>query len=48
MNKFANSNRPINGEVYEQMDSMLGHIKDIVKPRDVNLYNHIRVEVEKR
>jgi hypothetical protein len=29
------------------MDSMLGQIKDIVHPRDVNLYNHIRVEVEK-
>jgi hypothetical protein len=27
---------------------MLGKIKDIVEPRDVNLYNHIRVEVEKR
>jgi hypothetical protein len=29
------------------MDNMLGQIKDIVQPRDVNLYNHIRVEVEK-
>jgi hypothetical protein len=41
---FCNS--PIIGEVYEQMDSMLGKIKDIVDPRDVNLYNQIRVEVE--
>jgi hypothetical protein len=48
MIKFADSDRPIIGEVYEQMDSMLGQIKDIVDPRDVNLYNHIRVEVEKR
>jgi hypothetical protein len=48
MIKFAYSNRPIIGEVYEQMDSMLGQIKDIVEPRYVNLYNHIRVEVEKR
>jgi hypothetical protein len=48
MIKFADSDRPIIGEVYEQMDSMLGQIKDIVEPRDVNLYNHIRVEVEKR
>ena len=47
MIKFANSYRPIFGEVYEQMDSMLGQIKDIVEPRDVNLYNHIHVEVEK-
>jgi hypothetical protein len=48
MIKFADSNRPIIWKVYEQMDSMLGYIKDIVEPRDVNLYNHIRVEVEKR
>jgi hypothetical protein len=27
---------------------MLRKIKDIVEPRDVNLYNHIRVEVEKQ
>jgi hypothetical protein len=48
MINFADSDRPIIGEVYVQMDSMLGQIKDIVEPRDVNLYNHIRVEVEKR
>jgi hypothetical protein len=29
------------------MDSILGQIKDIIEPRDVNLYNHIHVEVEK-
>jgi hypothetical protein len=46
MIKFADSDRPIIGEVYEKMDSMLGKIKDIDEPRDVNLYNHIRVEVE--
>lgn len=44
---FANSNRPVIGEVYEQMGTMLGHLKDIVQPRDVNLYNHIHIEVEK-
>jgi hypothetical protein len=48
MIRFADPNRPIIGKVYEQMDSMLGQIKDIVEPRDVKLYNHIRVEVEKR
>ena len=48
MIKFADSDQPIIGAVYEQMDSMLGQIKDIVEPRDVNLYNLIRVEVEKR
>jgi hypothetical protein len=45
MIRFADSDRPIIREVYEQMDSMLGQIKDIVEPRDVNLYNHICVEV---
>ena len=48
MIKFSDSDRPIIGEVYEQMDSMLGLIKDIVEPKDVDLYNFIRVEVEKR
>jgi hypothetical protein len=43
MIKFADSDRPIIGEVYEQMDSMLGQIKDIVEPRDINLYNYIHV-----
>jgi hypothetical protein len=47
MIKFSDSDRPIIGEVYEQMDSMLGMIKDIVEPRDVNMYNFIRVEVER-
>jgi hypothetical protein len=48
MIKFSNSDRPIIGEMYEQMDSMLGLIKDIVEPKDVDMYNLIRVEVEKR
>lgn len=48
MIKFGDSDRPIIGEVYEQMDSMLGQIKDIVKPRDITLYNYIRAEVENR
>ena len=48
MIKFSDSDRPIIGEVYEQMDNMLGLIKDIVEPKDVNMYNLIRVEVEKR
>jgi hypothetical protein len=47
MIKFTDSDRPIIGEVYEQMNSMLGLIKDIVEPRDVNMYNLIRVEVKK-
>jgi hypothetical protein len=46
--KFVDSDRPIIGEVYEKMDSMLEKIKNTVEPRDVNLYNHICVEVEKR
>jgi len=48
MIRFAYSYWPIIGEVYEQMDSMLGQIKDIVEPRDITLYNYICVEVEKR
>jgi hypothetical protein len=47
MIKFTDLDRPIIGEVYVQMNSKLRKIKDIVEPRDVNLYNHIRVEVEK-
>jgi hypothetical protein len=45
MIQFANSDRPIIGEVYEQMDNMLGQIKDIVEPRDQNLYDFISIEV---
>eukprot|EP00253_Pinus_taeda_P014544 PITA_14544 len=48
MIKFADSDRPVIGEVYEQMDSMFGQIKDIVEPRDTTLYNYIRAEVENR
>ena len=29
MIRFADTNQPVIGEVYEQMDSMLGQIKDI-------------------
>ena len=48
MIKFSDSDKPIIGEVYEQMDNMLGQIKDIVEPRDTTLYNYIRVEVQNR
>jgi hypothetical protein len=48
MIKFSDLDRPIIGEVYEQMDSMIGLIKDIVEPKDVDMYNLIRVEVEKQ
>ena len=41
MIRFANTNKAVIGEVYEQMDSMLGHIKDIVQPKDAILYDHI-------
>jgi hypothetical protein len=33
--------------VYEKMDNMLGQIKEIVVPRDHNLYDLINIEVEK-
>jgi hypothetical protein len=48
MIKFSDPDRPFIGEVYEQMDNMLGLIKDIVEPKDVNMHNLIHVEVEKR
>ena len=41
MIQFADTDRPVIGEVYEQMDSMLGQIKDIVEPKDAILYDHI-------
>jgi hypothetical protein len=45
---FADTNQPMIGEVYEQMDNMLGQIKDIVEPRDAILYDHIHKHVVKR
>ena len=48
MIRFADSDRPVIGEVYEKMDNMLGQIKDIVELRDHNLYDFISIEVEKR
>ena len=38
MIRFADTDKPVIGEVYEQMDSMLGQIKDVVKDNDPNLY----------
>jgi len=48
MIRFADSDQPVIGEVYEQMDTMLGLMKDIVHPRDPQLYDFIRKTVEKR
>ena len=45
---FADTDKLMIGEVYEQMDSMLCHIKDIVQPKDAILYNHIHKHVVKR
>ena len=45
---FADTDQPMIGEVYEQMDTMLGHIKDIVEQRDAILYDHIHKHVVKR
>jgi len=47
MIRFADFDRLVIGEVYEKMDNMLGQIKDIVEPRDQNLYDFISIEVEK-
>jgi hypothetical protein len=41
MIRFADTDAPVIGEVYEQMDNMLGQIKDIVQPKDPNLYDII-------
>jgi hypothetical protein len=48
MIRFIDTNLPMIGEVYEQMDKMLGQIKVIVEPRDVILYDHIHKHVVKR
>ena len=48
MTRVADTDKPVIGEVYEQMDSMLGHIKDIVQQKDVILYDHIHKHVVKR
>jgi hypothetical protein len=48
MIRFADTNRPVIGEVYEQMYNMLGQIKDIVQPKDAILYDHIHKLVVKR
>ena len=48
MIQFADTDKPVIGEVYEQMDSMLGQIKDIVESKDPILYDHIHTHVIKR
>ena len=42
MIRFADTDKPVIGEVYEQMDTMLGQMKDIVHNNDPNLYKLIR------
>ena len=44
---FADTDQSVIGEVYEQMDSMLGQNKDIVEQRDAILYDHIHKHVIK-
>jgi len=41
MIQFADIDKPVIGEVYEQMDTMLGQIKDIVHNNDPDLYKLI-------
>ena len=48
MIRFADTDKPVIGEVYEQMDSMLGQIKDIVESKDPIMYDHIHTHVVKR
>ena len=44
MIRFADTDKTVIGEVYEQMDSMLGQIKYIVESKDPILYDHIELE----
>ena len=48
MIRFANRDTPVIWKVYEQMDSILGQIKDIVESKDPILYDHIHTHVVKR
>jgi hypothetical protein len=45
---FADRNQQVIREVYGKMDSMLGHIKDIVEKRDVILYDCIHKYMVKK
>jgi len=46
--RFADTYKPMIGEVYDQMDNILGQIKDIVELKDSILYDHIHRHVVKR
>ena len=48
MIRFADIDQPVIGEVYEQMNSMLGQIKDIVELKNAILYDHIHKHVVKK
>ncbi len=43
-----NTDQPVIGDVYEQMDNMLGQIKDIVEPKGTIMYDCIHKHVVKR
>ena len=47
MIRLANTDKPVIGELYEQMDSMLGQIEDIVVSKDPILYDHIHTRGQK-
>jgi hypothetical protein len=48
MIQFVDIDQSVTGEVYEQMDNMLGQIKDIIELRDAILFDHIHKHVVKR
>ena len=48
MTWFVDWDQSVTMELHEQEDTILGKIKDIVEPRDVNFYHCIWVEVEKK
>jgi hypothetical protein len=47
MVRFTDIDQLVIGEVYEQMDNMLGQIEDIVELRYAILYDHIHKHVVK-
>ena len=48
MTRFVDWDQLVTGELHEQEETILGQIKDIVEPRDVNFYDCIYVEIEKQ
>ena len=48
--RYADSDSPCLGEIYESIDSMIGKIKSIIRQRDrsLELFNELQKLIEKR